>query len=471
MDESESSSLFHIDGKHFQHGLRHGDFQRYRKYCRDKIRRIRRTLTNNRKSKHNFQKLELVENTKCDLSTKWEAKAYYHWAMSTLNLSQKKWEESLNFVCRSDMKSAYQNRIEELSVSEKYCTYSLKGSENSEELKKIYSSINSSEFDAQLSGVLSEARQNTESSIEINWLDRKYYVQARKVKEFLLNLREKELRLSELAVNQSFDSKLEFFDKYLLDCKEALQELSDLIHSEKKPTYLEEQFTTQRDLEEIQTYINFLKLSLSSERNEVIFQDLYSKYLMINKVESSTRKSSTKRTDNVRPEHFIRIFDQLIQNTNEMSGLSGVSSDDFKRRVHARSLNVYNACRCYFGSILMQSETRYKDGVCLLYKSLEYFNLAKLVEIDESVDSEFTKNLIIIFEEKALSLKINLDICSLSNSGFIIKDTALEKINWPDIYCDVESLESDNQPDSNIQDKEKQSQGFASYVKSWIWRS
>ncbi|GFV92379.1 signal recognition particle subunit SRP68 [Trichonephila clavipes] len=51
-----------------QHGLRHGDYQRYRSYCSRKLRRIRKSLHFMQASKHRFQSKKLTEETLTDVS-------------------------------------------------------------------------------------------------------------------------------------------------------------------------------------------------------------------------------------------------------------------------------------------------------------------------------------------------------------------------------------------------------------------
>ncbi|GBN20894.1 Signal recognition particle subunit SRP68 [Araneus ventricosus] len=50
-----------------QHGLRHGDYQRYRSYCSRKLRRIRKSLHFIQASKHRFQGKKLTEETLTDV--------------------------------------------------------------------------------------------------------------------------------------------------------------------------------------------------------------------------------------------------------------------------------------------------------------------------------------------------------------------------------------------------------------------
>ncbi|GFR24025.1 signal recognition particle subunit SRP68 [Trichonephila clavata] len=50
-----------------QHGLRHGDYQRYRSYCSRKLRRIRKSLHFIQASKHRFQSKKLTEETLTDV--------------------------------------------------------------------------------------------------------------------------------------------------------------------------------------------------------------------------------------------------------------------------------------------------------------------------------------------------------------------------------------------------------------------
>ncbi|KAF0990204.1 hypothetical protein HZS_5582 [Henneguya salminicola] len=588
MSSTESLNLFHIDGifidfknivlelihsKHLQRGLRHNDYQRYRRYCRDKVAQIRRSLKTHKKTKQIYQKHiltpqlitdsrhltiplfcaercwahsneiknlekqnpkrrqyiirklkkfckfayefnQLVEKTRCDLSTKWEAKAYYYWALSTFYLSCGKWEESLNYtlqsksayeailgVSRSETREIYQNRIEELTVSEKYCSYNLKGLKNAEELHKIYSSTNYTEFGSQVSDALLEARGCVEKHVEIEWLDKKYFVQAQKAKEFIINLRETNFG-EEMESKHSFDSKLEIYDKYLLDCKEALVQLNDFIHSDQKPTYFDERYNTPRDLEQIYNYLTFLKISLSSQRNHIIFYDLLNKFesQLVSVENRHSTKASQKRIDTVRPEHFIRIFDQLIQNSNEILNVKGVHDSSLKDGC-VSSLNIFNACRCYFGAILMQTDKRFKDAVCLLYKSLKYFGLFK--NFDSMVSSHKFITKILSFEDSARSLKIDLDVFSLSDNAQIsatdknksilerlyeitfdenslscplisvpcplipipcdpvIKNTAESNIIWPTIEIEQQSTQSETE----------QPYSFTNYVKSWIWGS
>jgi len=50
-----------IKEQHAQHGLRHGDYQRYRGYCSRRLRRLRKTLHFTQFSKHRFQKKKVTK--------------------------------------------------------------------------------------------------------------------------------------------------------------------------------------------------------------------------------------------------------------------------------------------------------------------------------------------------------------------------------------------------------------------------
>lgn len=50
-----------IKEQHAQHGLRHGDYQRYRGYCSRRLRRLRKTLNFTQFSKHRFQKKKVTK--------------------------------------------------------------------------------------------------------------------------------------------------------------------------------------------------------------------------------------------------------------------------------------------------------------------------------------------------------------------------------------------------------------------------
>jgi len=55
-----------IKEQHAQHGLRHGDYQRYRGYCSRRLRRLRKTLNFTQFSKHRFQKKKVTKEVITD---------------------------------------------------------------------------------------------------------------------------------------------------------------------------------------------------------------------------------------------------------------------------------------------------------------------------------------------------------------------------------------------------------------------
>jgi len=55
-----------IKEQHAQHGLRHGDYQRYRGYCSRRLRRLRKTLNFTQFSKHRFQKKKVSKEVITD---------------------------------------------------------------------------------------------------------------------------------------------------------------------------------------------------------------------------------------------------------------------------------------------------------------------------------------------------------------------------------------------------------------------
>lgn len=171
-DSATDSDIFTVEVLHIikeaqqQHGLRHGDFQRYRTYCSRRIRRIRKSLhfpqgdkrrvtpkkinmdtikdvrylhlplfsaerswayamqlkseanTEPRKRFHLISKLKkavvyseelfsLCEHDKCDARTKLESQAYRHFMRGSLEFELEKWKPAIESY--SSVKTIYEN--------------------------------------------------------------------------------------------------------------------------------------------------------------------------------------------------------------------------------------------------------------------------------------------------------------------------------------------------------------------------
>ncbi|GAB6027252.1 signal recognition particle subunit srp68 [Chamberlinius hualienensis] len=405
-----------------QHGLRHGDFQRYRSYCSRRLRRLRKSLHFTQGSKHRFQlkpvtaehlsdarflylplvaaercwsyamqlKQEanteprkrfhsinrlkkavrvatdlqkLCESPLCDARTKLEAKAYCAWITGTLHFELKDWSVAMDHFRKAqtiyekmvgavtgDVKSVYQQRVDEINPNVRYCAYNIGDKSAMQDLMKMRRAVGQDLLAENLDSLITQTREKQASTLsEISWRGKVIPVKHEKVRLFLLNVQEseKEVQLS----TESPTTRISVYERLLMECKDAIQVLKDELQTDyggrnRQAPASESQLAS---LKHLHSYLVYIRLTKTVERN----------LLMIENMRKGDDGKKPKQQD------FIRMYETIIQCLTEIEQIPEVTDDEQFARNIASQVLAYKAFRLYFMAQTFVASKRWVEGIAL----------------------------------------------------------------------------------------------------------
>ncbi|KAM7288565.1 signal recognition particle subunit SRP68 [Ixodes scapularis] len=442
-----------------KHGLRHGDYQRYRGYCSRRLRRLRKSLHFAQGSKHRYQGKEVTDeqlsggesrfllllvvqcerawahamqlrqeaNTeprkrfhlfarlkkavkhaqglaalctaspRCDARCKLEAQAYSAHLCGTLYTEQQQWKEAMECLHQAQtiyeklsqalgesQRLLYQQRVEELAPSLRYCAYNIGDQSAISDLKRMRLQGNVG-MATELDHLIAQTREKQASSLsEVSWLGRVVPVRQEKVRLFLLAHQEAP---KELAQAPDTEAKIAVHERLLMDCKDSLQArlpfrtspflfkgvLEDsgsgiiLLYG----ALLREELRAEggagakgpvSSLQLLHSYLCYLRQRTTVERN----------LLLIRQVQEGATKC--------KPQDLVRPYEIIVQNLSEMLQLPGVEEgSEFAERVQAELL-LYKAHRVHHIGQALAAVGRYPETMALYRRGLAYVQQALAYE-------------------------------------------------------------------------------------------
>ncbi|WAQ97375.1 SRP68-like protein, partial [Mya arenaria] len=397
-----------------QHGLRHGDFQRYRGYCSRRIKRIRKSLhfpqgdkrrvnpkkvnietvkdvrylhlslfsaerawaysmqlkaeanTELRKKFHMLARMKkamayaeefytLCEHEKCDARTKLESQAYRFYIKGSIEFELAKWKAAME---------SYNNRVAEIEPNIRYCAYNIGDSSALKDLQQMRRMAGGDMMSEELDVLLAQTREKQTATLsEVTWQGRTVPVKNEPVRLFLLSLQDS---TQEVERAEGMDNKISIYESLLKQCIDAQQVLRDSLQedqnfkSAQRGQPLEGQVSNQHYLH---SYLTYIKLSKTIERNLLLIENMRS-YLPGAQVEEGRKIT--------KPQDLVRLYDIIIQNLGEIPNLNGIEDDEsFKEEMTVRALG-FKAFRCFYIAQSYVSARKWKEAIALYGRVLEY---------------------------------------------------------------------------------------------------
>ncbi|CAN1145000.1 Signal recognition particle subunit SRP68 [Linum perenne] len=398
-----------------QHGLRHGDYTRYRRYCTARLRRLYKSLkfthgrgkytrrsiteatvtevrflhlllyTAERAWSHAMEKRQLSDGpnarqriyligrlrkavkwanqfsrlcaAKGDSKTSLEAEAYASYMNGTLLFEQdQNWETALqNFLSAravyeelgkyGDMENQIlcRERVEELEPSIRYCRHKI-GESNlkTSDLLQIGEMEGPALdlFKSKLEAVISEARtQQAASLTEFHWLGHKYPISNAKTRVSILKAQELEKDLHARA-NDSLpaEKKLTVFDKIFTAYHEARGYIRSDLTGAGNADHVKD------DLSGLHDAVTAVLGLRTIERNRLLVSIAKSKLV---------KRRDDKNEKVTKPEELVRLYDLLLQNTDDLSELVSSRKERTSEEVAfaeecGRRRLAFRAERCFY---------------------------------------------------------------------------------------------------------------------------
>lgn len=439
-DKSQSRPEFSLDilkltkAAQIQHGLRHGEYSRYRQYCALRLSRLRKKLGFTHGKGRFVQKkltvqhvtqqkylllplmsaerswslaMELKENQEnnprarfhmlrrlkkavkasnglvalcaemADDKTKLEAEAYCCWMTGNLRLEQEDWAPALESFTRAktiydhlskvgdaETQETFKQRVQEIEPTIRFCNYNLSQGEDLTGLKGSVVQSTGSDvlLQTKLEKVLTDLRKKeSESMREITWNGKAVPVKNEKLRELVLAAQDSIFQIEKIG---SLASKLELYDKTFITYNDALNIIRDELRqlqaqSAKKNVKAEGQ---ESDLRFLFGFLSYTKLSKTVDRN----------LLLIN---SLTNKSDDPKQRSASPKEIIKLYDTIIQNVTEMSGLRDTDDEKYHKTIAAKLL-TFKAFRCFYVAQSYYNASKWPETYALLDRTVEHIKSA-----------------------------------------------------------------------------------------------
>ncbi|XP_011497811.1 PREDICTED: signal recognition particle subunit SRP68 [Ceratosolen solmsi marchali] len=395
-----------------QHGLRHGDYQRYRGYCSRRLRRLRKVLkvpqgdrrhfkrrdiiasmvsedkflqipltmaerawsyamqlrqesnTEPRKKFHLISRLrkagshalelqQLIESIDCDPRTKLEAQAYVAYIQGSINFELQSWVPAMENFKKAQV--VYENLAKALPESEQII-YKARVEELAPNLR--YCAYNIGDTTAiddlmQMRGKLSgELLSNLDSLIT--------QTRDKQVNSEEVFWRGKSCGIvppkaaSLLMADSRLDNTLDKLDK-----NQAKIEILEahLIDCKDAVAAVREEFKNDLKIKDVDkapqhllTYLQYIRLSRTLDRNLIL-------------VKIAEESEKTKSQD------IVRLYEAALQNLVEMSRLQ---VDESFLQEHDAKTKSYRAFRCFYMAKSLANLHRWREAMVLYQRSLQH---------------------------------------------------------------------------------------------------
>ncbi|ELW68297.1 Signal recognition particle 68 kDa protein [Tupaia chinensis] len=404
-----------------QHGLRHGDFQRYRGYCSRRQRRLRKTLNFKMGNRHKFtgkkvtedlltdnrylllvlmdaerawsyamqlkqeanteprkrfhllsrlrkavkhaEELErLCESNRVDAKTKLEAQAYTAYLSGMLRFEHQEWKAAIEAF--NKCKTIYE-KLASAFTEEQAVLYKQRVEEISPNIRYCAYNIALTFYNTFQALITQTRAKQAATMSEVEWRGRTVPVKIDKVRIFLLGLADNE---AAIAQAESEETKERLFESMLSECRDAIQ----AVREELKPDQKQRDYTLEGEsgkvsnLQYLHSYLTCIKLSTAIKRNENMAKGLQ-KALLQQQPEDDSKRSP-------RPQDLIRLYDIILQNLVELLQLPGLEEDRaFQKEISLKTL-VYKAYRCFFIAQSYVLVKKWSEALVLYDRVLKYAN-------------------------------------------------------------------------------------------------
>uniref|UniRef100_A0A3P9JJT5 Signal recognition particle subunit SRP68 n=1 Tax=Oryzias latipes TaxID=8090 RepID=A0A3P9JJT5_ORYLA len=429
-----------------QHGLRHGDYQRYRylllvlmeaerawsyamqlkQEANTEPRKRFHLLARLRKAAKHSERLEkLCESHRVDAKTKLEAQAYTAYLTGMVEFELQEWKrameafnkcktiyEKLASAFTEEMAALYRQRVDEISPNIRYCAYNIGDQNAINDLMQMRLTGGGGGMMAEkLETLITQARTKQAATMsEVEWRGRSVPVKVDKARIFLLGLADNEAAIAQ-ASNE--ETKEHLYETLLAECRDTIQAVREELKSEAK---LRERSSDSdggkvSNLQFLHSYLTYIKLCTLVKRNESMAHTLQVQL-------KETGADDSKRGP--RPQDLIRLYDIILQSLAELSTLPGLEDDHaFQKEVSLKTL-IYKAYRCFFIAQSYVLVKKWSEALVLYERVLKY---AKEVQSKAKSLNSSLKDLPDVQE---LIAEVNAEKYSLQAAAILDKDETAE---------------------------------------------
>uniref|UniRef100_A0A8C9Z1P4 Signal recognition particle subunit SRP68 n=1 Tax=Sander lucioperca TaxID=283035 RepID=A0A8C9Z1P4_SANLU len=381
-----------------QHGLRHGDYQRYRylllvlmeaerawsyamqlkQEANTEPRKRFHLLARLRKAAKHSEKLEkLCESPRVDAKTKLEAQAYTAYLTGMVEFELQEWKlameafnkcktiyEKLASAFTEELAVLYRQRVDEISPNIRYCAYNIGDQNAINDLMQMRLTGGGGGMMAEkLEALITQARTKQAATMsEVEWRGRSVPVKIDKARIFLLGLADNEAAIAQTA---NEETKEHLYETLLAECRDTIQAVREELKSEAKQRERSSDADSSKvsNLQFLHSYLTYIKLCTLVKRNESMAHTLQAK---LKEPEADENKRGP------RPQDLIRLYDIILQSLAELATLQGLEDDHtFQKEVSLKTL-VYKAYRCFFIAQSYVLVKKWSEALVLYERVLKY---------------------------------------------------------------------------------------------------
>ncbi|XP_007958049.1 signal recognition particle subunit SRP68 [Orycteropus afer afer] len=415
-----------------QHGLRHGDFQRYRGYCSRRQRRLRKTLNFKMGNRHKFTGKKVTEDLLTDnrylLLVLMDAERAWSYAMQLKQEANTEPRKRFHLLSRLRKAVKHAEELERLCESHRV---------------DAKTKLEAQAYTAYLAGMLRFEHQEWKAAIEAfnkcktiyeklasAFTEEQAVLYNQRVEEISPNIRycaynigdqsainelmQMRLRsggteglLAEKLEAESEETKERLFESVLSECRDAIQAVREELEPDQKQRdyVLEAESGKVSNLQYLHSYLTYIKLSTAIKRNENMAKGLQRALLQQPPEDDSKRPP--------RPQDLIRLYDIILQNLVELLQLPGLEEDRaFQKEIGLKTL-VYKAYRCFFIAQSYVLVKKWSEALVLYDRVLKY---ASEVSSDAGA---FRNSLKDLPDVRELITQVRSEKCSLQAAAIL----------------------------------------------------
>ena len=344
-----------------------------------------------RKAKKYADQLDALcaNSTRVDARTKLETKAYNCWLTGTLYFETAKWSEAQSML--SQAKTIYESlcqavgeeegnllrqKMDEITPSLRYCAYNIGDTSAKEDLLSMRGGTTGMELDT----LISQTREQQAATLQdVEWRGRKMAVKQEKVRVFLLAYQESGQELNQA---RDSDAKLAVYEDLLLQCKDALQALrDDLVEDPEFRTRQQQTSGKVGSQHFLYTYLQYTRHSITLSRNTVLLETMRAQ------LEGKEKPADGKKV--VKPQDVVRMYENIVQSLNEVTGLAGLEEDDNLKQANQLKITFYRAFRSFYMAKAFIFAQKWPEAMAIFQKTQEY--VAKVQKIKSFIAVYFYK--------------------------------------------------------------------------------
>lgn len=471
-----------------QHGLRHGDYQRYRGYCSRRLRRLRKTLGFKMGNRHKFVgkkiTVELLSDSRYLLIVLMEAERAWSYAMQLKQEANTEPRKRFHLLARLRKAAKHSERLEKLCESPRvdaktkleaqaYTAY-LSGMVEFElqewkrameafnKCKTIYEKLASAFTEDmavlyrqrvdEISPNIRYCAYNIGDQNAINDLMQMRLtgggggMMAEKLEALITQARTKQAAtMSEVEWRgRTVPVKIDKARIFLLGLADNEAAIAQAANEETKEHLYETLLVECRDTiqavrEELKTEAKQRDRSSEAESGKVSNMQFLHSYLtyiklctlvkrnesMAHTLQAKLKEPQVDEKRGPRPQDLIRLYDIVLQSLAELSTLQGLEDDHtFQKEVSLKTL-VYKAYRCFFIAQSYVLVKKWSEALVLYERVLKY---AKEVQ---SKAKGFNNSLKDLPDVQELIAEVNAEKYSLQAAAILDTDEIVEAPSQP----------------------------------------